>query len=306
MAEAAPDLAGLRRRAWSHGVPRGRRDTAPPIEVFELDPSTFVLRQSMAVHYEAPFMYLLLGRERALLLDTGATSDPRRFPLRAVVDGLIAASPLAGGRADYGLVVAHSHAHGDHVAADDQFAGREHTVVVGHSVEEVREFFGLGAGWPEHPTSLDLGDRALEVLAIPGHEASSIAVFDPQTGVLLTGDTVYPGRIYVPDYPAFVDSLDRLVRFADRRAVSVLLGGHVEQKARGWSDYPRGATYQPREAELPVTLDQLRVLRQRAVEVRDRPGVHRLEDFSIFHGPCHQEMRRQERRRRIGALRWFL
>lgn len=303
---AVPDVVGLHRATWSRGAPRFRRDSGPPIDVFPVDASTFVLRQSRSVHYEAPFMYLLLGSRRAFLLDTGATSDRRMFPLRDVVDGLIDGAPRAQGRSDYGLVVAHTHAHADHVAGDGQFADRARTAIVGHGVHDVTEFFGFDSPGPEGAVAtVDLGTRVLEVVAIPGHEPSSIAVFDPQTHVLLTGDTVYPGRIYVPDFPAFLDSLDRLEEFARAREVSAILGGHVEHKARGWSDYPRGATYQPREAPLPMGLDHLADLRQRAHEVRAEPGAHRFKDFSIFNGPCDKEMRRQELRRRFGALRSF-
>lgn len=303
---SVPDLVGLRRASWAHGVPRFRRDRGPAIEVFSVDASTFVLRQSKSVHFEAPFMYLVLGKQRALLLDTGATSDSRAFPLRGVVDGLLDAAPCAQGRSGYGLVVAHTHAHADHVAGDGQFADRARTEIVGHGLDDVRDFFGFGSEASTETAFLDLGERVVEIVAIPGHEQSSVAVFDPQTGVLLTGDTVYPGRIYVSDYPAFLDSLDRLERFAEARGVSAVLGGHVEQKARGWSDYPRGATYQPREAALPMGIDHLRALRQRAHEVRAEPGAHRFKDFSIFNGPCPEEMRRQELRRLISGLRSFV
>ncbi len=40
------------------------------------DAHTFILRQSKTVNFEAPFLFLLCGNERALLLDTGATADP--------------------------------------------------------------------------------------------------------------------------------------------------------------------------------------------------------------------------------------
>ena len=60
---------------------------------------------------------------------------------------------------------------------------------------------------------IDLGDRVIDVIPIPGHEKSSIALYDRQTGVLLTGDTLYPGRLYVPaaDFATFVESVQRLV-----------------------------------------------------------------------------------------------
>ena len=42
---------------------------------------------------------------------------------------------------------------------------------------------------------------------------ASIALYDRRTGLLLTGDTLYPGRLYVRDGPAFAASIQRLVAF---------------------------------------------------------------------------------------------
>jgi hydroxyacylglutathione hydrolase len=62
------------------------------------------------------------------------------------------------------------------------------------------------------------------MVRIPGHHPTSIAVYDRSTGILLTGDTVYPGRPYVFDMPSFISSLDRLLRFTSDRSVTHLLG----------------------------------------------------------------------------------
>jgi len=94
------------------------------------DDHTFVLRQNKAVHYEAPFLYLFLGNDRALLLDTGATADAELFPLRDTVDSILADWLTEHPRERYELVVAHTHGHGDHVAGDVQFQGRPDTTVV--------------------------------------------------------------------------------------------------------------------------------------------------------------------------------
>jgi hypothetical protein len=73
---AGPRPAGDLDVRWNHGA-RGEQ----PIQVHSYDPHTYVLRQSKATSYEAPFLYLLFGNERAILLDTGATADPAIFPL---------------------------------------------------------------------------------------------------------------------------------------------------------------------------------------------------------------------------------
>jgi glyoxylase-like metal-dependent hydrolase (beta-lactamase superfamily II) len=201
---------------WMHGAPRKRAATEPPIQIHRHDAHSYILRQSKTQSFEAPFIYLLFGNDRAMLLDTGATEDAVTFPLRATVDGLIAQWLAEHPRPSYPLVVAHTHGHGDHVAADPQFADRPHTVVVGRPAADVLSYFGLVAT-PFEPTPFDLGGRVLEVFAIPGHHAASVAVHDPWTGWLLTGDTVYPGRLYVAEFPEFVASLDRLVAFANAR-----------------------------------------------------------------------------------------
>jgi hypothetical protein len=144
---------------WNHGTPGRRGNGEPKIQVHYYDEHTVILRQSKSVSYEAPFLYLLFGNDRALLLDTGATADPERFPLREKVDRLVAVWLAKYPREGYELVVAHTHGHGDHVAADGQFAGRAGTTVVAKDVDAVRLFFGFGDGWPDRSVSFDLGGR---------------------------------------------------------------------------------------------------------------------------------------------------
>jgi glyoxylase-like metal-dependent hydrolase (beta-lactamase superfamily II) len=58
---------------------------------------------------------------------------------------------------------------------------------------------------------VDLGDRAFEVLHVPGHTAGSIALWDAATGLLFTGDTAaLDDPLSTEDETAFVRSLERL------------------------------------------------------------------------------------------------
>jgi hydroxyacylglutathione hydrolase len=270
--------------SWIHGAPARRRATDPPIQVHRYDEHTVILRQSKSVHYEAPFIYLLFGNDRALLLDTGATADPAKFPLRATVDQLIGEWLARHPRDGYQLVVVHTHGHGDHVAGDAQFAGRPATTVISRELDAVREHFGFTA-WPEQVVPYDLGGRVLEVTGSPGHHRAAITVYDPWTGFLLTGDTVYPGRLYAFDFPQFLASLDRMVAFAESRAVTHVLGCHIEMTTRPGRDYPLGALYQPDEPALEMTVAQLRDVRAAAAAVAGKPGVHPFDDFIIYNEP---------------------
>ncbi len=287
---------------WIHGSrsPKGGGD--PPIQVHASDPHTFVLRQSKAVHYEAPFLYLFCGNDRALLLDTGATADPERFPLRATVDQVLEGWLAGRARDGYELVVAHTHAHGDHVGADGQFQDRPATTVVPATEEAARSFFRIDP-WPDGVARFDLGGRVLEVTGIPGHHQASIAIYDPWSGFLVTGDTVYPGRLYVRDFPAFMSSLDRLVELARSRPVTHVMGCHVEMRASPRRDYAIGETWQPDEAPLPMTVEQLVAVRDASRSVAGQPGRHVFDDFIIFHGPCLTAMPAQLARSLWSRLR---
>lgn len=244
---------------------------------------TLILRQNKSVHYEAPFLFLLFGAERALLLDTGATEDARYFPLRRTVDGLVARwlerHPREAGQ-EYGLLVAHTHGHGDHVAGDGQFAGRAATTVVGREVAAVVEAFGL-AHWPERLGELDLGGRVLDLIPGPGHQEAGLVLHDRRTGLLFTGDSLYPGRIYVQDPPVFAATVERLLAFCAVNPVTHVLGCHIEMSTTPGKDYPRGTTHQPDEPALQLGVDRLRALREVLARAGGRPGEYPSTDFIV-------------------------
>jgi hydroxyacylglutathione hydrolase len=270
--------------AWIHGVPAGRPAADPPIQVHYADPHTVILRQSKSVHFEAPFLYLLFGNDRALLLDTGATADPAEFPLRATVDRIVAEWLTEHPRDSYELVVAHTHGHGDHCAGDAQFDARAGTTVVNRELDTVRQYFGF-TNWPEQIVPFDLGGRTLEITGSPGHHRAAITVYDPWTGFLLTGDTIIPGRLYAFDFPQFLASLDRMVALADSRTVTHIMGCHIEMTVDPGRDYPLGATYQPHERALPMSVTQLKDIRASAASVAGKRGAHRFDDFIIYNQP---------------------
>lgn len=300
--ERPAPLEGDLRVAWIHGAPRRRSCQDPPIQVHWYDAHTAILRQSKAVSYEAPFLYLIFGNDRAVLFDTGATADASRFPLRATVDRLVATWLDKHPRPSYELVVAHTHGHGDHVAGDGQFADRPATTVVSRELDAVISFFGF-CDWPGQSVTFDLGGRRLELTGAPGHHPASIAVYDPWTGFLLTGDTVYPGRLYVPNFPAFLDTVDRLALLSQRRHVTHVMGCHIEMKSEPGRDYPIGAIYQPSEPPLQMTIDQLHHVRHAAHDVAGRPGVHHFSDFILYNGPCRHQIAIQLGRSLIPRLR---
>lgn len=265
---------------WIHGSPSAKHNTDPDIQVHAYDEHTFILRQNMAVHYEAPFLFLLCGNERAVLIDTGATGSAEFFPLRRVVDGLLADWLTRHPRDGYQLLVLHTHGHGDHVAGDGQFADRADTTVVGADRAGAWRYFGFDAD-PDAVARVDLGGRVLECLATPGHHEAAVTYYDPATGFLLTGDSVYPGRLYIEDVPAFARSVDRLIEFAGRRPVTHVLGCHIEMTTEPGVDYPVRTTYQPDEPPLQLTPAHLRTIRDALTELDADRTWRAYSDFVL-------------------------
>jgi glyoxylase-like metal-dependent hydrolase (beta-lactamase superfamily II) len=221
----------------------------PGFRIYPYNADFIILRQAACTNFEKPFLYLIFGNDRALLFDTGAGHVDVVTPIDTLVRQW--SSRHGHGSAPIALVVAHSHAHGDHVAGDSQFVGRVATTVVGRDSASVRVFFGVPRG-PNEQGSIDLGNRVLDVIPIPGHQPASIALYDRRTGILLTGDTFYPGRLYVRDTAAYAASVDRLAQFVRTHPVTHLLGAHVEQTSTPFVDYPQGTIDQPKEHPLDI------------------------------------------------------
>jgi hydroxyacylglutathione hydrolase len=264
---AAPQRSTLRPGTVPSNWYAGGRDCAGRAD-FNVQPyndGLFILRQAACKNYEKPFIYLIVGTERALLLDTGAGKVDVVTPVDSLVQ----------------LIVAHSHAHGDHIAGDTQFVGRANTVLVGRDSSAVRAFFGI-THWPQDQGTIDLGHRVLDIVAIPGHQPASIAVYDRLTGVLLTGDTFYPGRLYVRDTAAYAQSVARLLHFANAHPISHFLGAHVENTRTPGVDYPVGTVDQPNEHELDMTRAQLVELDSVVQAMRGRFVRTVRRDFTVW------------------------
>jgi len=280
-ATGAP-IDGADEPVWIHGAPSRQQCTDPAIQVHQSDRHTFILRVSKAVSFEAPFIFLLFGNERAVLLDTGPSADQAKVPLRRTVDELVDAWLAEHPRDDYGLVVSHTHGHHDHRDGDPQFTGHPRATVVGHTADEVRSFYGFSE-WPGQIVSFDLGGRVLELIATPGHHPASVTVYDPWTGFLLAGDTIMPGRLYAKDYADFLQSLDRLLEFAEQRNITRVLGCHIEMSCTPGHDYPAGNTYQPYEVPLRLPAARIAEIRD-AARAATKPGVYVHGDFIIWNG----------------------
>ena len=209
-------------------------------EVYKVAPNVFAIYEPH--QSEETIGYLIVGNARALLFDTGmGIGDLKALTLKL--------SKLP-------IVVLNSHTHDDHVGNNWQF-----DTVYGMDTEFTRrnakgskedaqaeiapgEICGsLPAGfdraayrtrpwrvskWLHDGDRIDLGGKIMEVIATPGHTPDSISLFDRANGLLFTGDTYYPGTVWLyrpeTDLAAYGTSVRRIA--ALRPEVKLVLGAH--------------------------------------------------------------------------------
>ncbi len=278
-----PDGGGLERGVlpakWMSEQPKCME--IPEWQVHEYNRDFFILRQSPCTDYEKPFIFLFFGKQKAMLVDTGSRDGNLVPTLERTVKNWLARN----GRTSIPLIVAHTHPHEDHTWGDKAIQAMNDPAIpvtfVASEIEPTKRLYGI-TNWPEDPGKIDLGGRVLDMIPLPGHSAVSIALYDRNTGVLLAGDSLYPGRLYVRDFAAFQASTERLIKFTEGKPVAHILGNHIEQTSTPFLDYPVGTMYQPEEHELALSRGSLLELEEALLSMHGTPKRLALRDFSVW------------------------
>jgi len=231
----------------------GEQDASPPTEpsrIIEIGPDIYQF------HSEKPgsHIYLIRGRSKNVLIDTGTTSH---FPL------------LKERLSDVGLrvrdihLVLLTHEHFDHIGATTFF--HKTAVVAAHRLAAnkldlqddfvtLNKYYNVPSKpfwvdvWLEDGAVIELGNRRLRTVHTPGHTSGCVCYFEPDEGLLFSGDTVFAGGTLsdvagsgsVSDYMESVQRLNNL-------RVKKILPGH------GWaSDTP--------EEDMPRAVENAREL----------------------------------------------
>ena len=239
---------------WSEGASDCNATPQDPLQVHNYEPQTFILRQNPCADFEANFIYLLIGSDKALLIDTGAVADPKAMPLAKTILQLLPDKD----HKKLPLLVAHTHRHLDHRAGDPQFTSLPSVQVVPIDLERVQSFFGF-TSWPNGIAHVDLGGRTVDVIPTPGHNQTHVAFYDDRTGILFSGDFLLPGRLLIENATAYHESALRVVDFLKTRPLTHILGGHIELNASGRA-YRFGSHYHPDEHRLELARADLTAL----------------------------------------------
>jgi glyoxylase-like metal-dependent hydrolase (beta-lactamase superfamily II) len=175
-------------------------------------------------YWQFPVSYLIQGSERALLFDSGSG----RRDIRPVVES----------RTELPVTVTFSHPHFDHVGNHvrfDRVAMFDHPtlrrrVVAGRFRPSFKQHLKLGrpsfavSEWWAAGQVIDLGDRRLKVLPVPGHSPESMALLDRERGQLFLGDFLYNAELYVEDLNQYLGSSKALLQAT--KGAETLYGAH--------------------------------------------------------------------------------
>ncbi|AFJ47579.1 MBL fold metallo-hydrolase [Shimwellia blattae] len=110
-----------------------------------------------------------------------------------------------------------THGHLDHVGAAAELAAFYGVPVVGPEKEDTFWLQGLPAQsqmfglencppltpdrWLSEGDTIALGDVTLQVLHCPGHTPGHVVFFEPQSGLLISGDVLFKGGVGRSDFP---------------------------------------------------------------------------------------------------------
>lgn len=163
-----------------------------------LDDRTFAIGEPR--YAQQNFSYLIVGSERAVLFDAGP--------------GVRDIRPIAQSLTDRPILFVPSHFHFDHLGNGVGF-----TEVAVVDLPQLRkrakdgrlrltsgEHLGFTEGfatptlpiteWLKPGGAISLGDRSLLVLHTPGHTPESISLVEAATGLVFSGDFLYPGPLF--------------------------------------------------------------------------------------------------------------
>ena len=282
LAQTTTDVdPGVFPATWINGGPNCGFE--PDVQVHAYNQDFYILRQSLCTNFEGPFIYLIFGTDEVLMIDTGAGN----VDIAAAVQSTMASWSSATGNPVPDLTIVHTHGHGDHKAGDGQMMNVfPNAALVGTTVSAITNHFGI-ASWPTDIVPYDLGGRVVDIIPIPGHESTHIAFYDRTTGILVTGDSLYPGRLYVfgaqaqGNWSVYRTSMQRLVDFTSNQPLCWVLGTHIEMTTTPGVDFPLGSTYHPDEHRLQLERKHLIELND-AVQASPTPVMEVHDDFIIF------------------------
>ena len=166
------------------------------MEIIQIDDTTWRIEDS-GVRF-----FLLLGTQKALLIDSGM----QVHNAREIAESLVSLP----------IELLNTHGDIDHVGSNREFdrfyMNPAEASNYYHTQKQTGTMVPVSDG-----DKIDLGERELEIITLPGHTPGSIAVLDRKNRVLISGDPIQDGSIFMfgiqREMHAYLLSLEKLERY---------------------------------------------------------------------------------------------
>lgn len=224
----------IQSKAWYAVLPRPEYASLKKVpssqswfEIYELPFGIYAIYEPG--HFQEIISYLIRGKERSLLLDTGLGIGN----IKNIVEELTNSE----------IIVVNSHTHFDHIGDNHRF-DTVHVFDAPNAIERLSNGIDCSSLevhlrddsiWKPTPPEFDpktystppckfipikeghifnLGNRCLEIIHTPGHSPDSIMLLDRDNRLLFTGDTLYPAVLYAylegSDFQEYLNTMRRL------------------------------------------------------------------------------------------------
>ena len=198
----------------------------------QINENTFVISEPK--HWEETNCYLLIGSEKALLIDTGLGISDISAEVRKITDKPIIAVP--------------THVHWDHIGGLRNFPEfcvheletdwidgnfplsnefvrkmivKDNNLTHVINVDNYAVFQGKPSGILKDEDIIDLGNRKIRVFHTPGHSPGHMCFFEEETGYLFTGDLIYKGTLFAnyesTDPEKYLESVQKIAKLYVKR-----------------------------------------------------------------------------------------
>lgn len=162
-------------------------------------------KNTWRIEDEGVRFFLLSGDEKALLIDSGMKIHNAKEIVRQLVS--------------LPIELLNTHGDIDHVASNGEF--EKFYMSPAEASNYYRTQKKSGCFIPvENGDILELGNRKLEIVHIPGHTPGSIAVLDLDNRILYSGDTVQDDVIFMfgvqREFHAYMHSLEKLEKYVGK------------------------------------------------------------------------------------------
>lgn len=250
--------------------------------VQEIDNKTFAI--SEYGHWEKVHSFLLVGNEKAVLIDTGLGIDN----IKRITDQLT----------DLPIDVLTTHVHVDHIGSHGEFENvYVHEAdsdwltngITGLTIEQIRTdisrditiptpktfnpetykpYQGTPTGLLQDGDVIEIGNRQLIIHHTPGHSPGHICVFDKTNGYLFTGDLLYDETPIYAFYPSTnpIDLVDSWEKISKIPNVTKIYGSHN--------------TLGLEPSILQELIDAVKELKEKDL-VKFGTGIHKFKGFSV-------------------------